>query len=78
MKVEAENPLFTLRQVAKILNEDVETLFELACDMGPKEGCVTVHDEAFSLDDRQFIGTAFTNAGIEYLVARLAEHAALY
>lgn len=37
-----ESPLFTLRQVAKILGEDEKTIFELACEMGPQEGCVTV------------------------------------
>jgi hypothetical protein len=74
----AESPLFTLRQVAKMLDADVEAVFELACDMGPREGCVSVHDEAFSHDDAALLGTAFTNAGIEFLQARLAERANLH
>ena len=67
------SPLFTLRQVAKMLGEEEETLFELACDMSPKEGCVTIHDEAYSLDDMATIGTAFTHEGIEHLAAQLSK-----
>ena len=69
----AQSPLFTLRQVARMLGEDVNTLFELACDMSPKEGCVTIHDEAYSLDDMCIIGTAFTHEGIEHLAAQLSK-----
>jgi hypothetical protein len=70
--VTAESPLFTLRQVAKLLDVDAEAVFQLACDMGPREGCVTIHDEAFSHDDAALLGTTFTNAGIEYLQAHFA------
>ena len=73
MRMTAESPIFTLRQVAKLLGEDQETLFEIACDMTPREGCVTVHDEAYTLDEMRFIGTAFTHLGIEHLATQLAK-----
>jgi hypothetical protein len=72
---DANNPSLTLRKVASLLNEDVDTIFEIACDMTPADGCFTVLDDAFSLDDQMFIGTAFTEAGIDFIVARLATRA---
>ena len=73
LKVTAESPLFTLRHVANMLGVDAEAVFQLACDMGPREGCVTVHDDAFSHDEAAMLGTAFTTAGIEFLKSRLAK-----
>ncbi len=72
---DADSPILTLRNVASLLSEDVDTIFEIACDMTPADGCVTVLDDAFSLDDQMFIGTAFTEAGIDFIVARLATRA---
>jgi hypothetical protein len=40
---------------------------------GPREGCITVHDDAFSHDEAAMLGTAFTTAGIEFLQSRLAK-----
>lgn len=51
----------------------VETVFELTYKMNPREGSVTVHDEAFSRDDAALLGTAFTNTGVECLQASLDE-----
>jgi hypothetical protein len=73
--VDADSPMLTLRKVAALLDEDVETIFEIACDMSPADGCVTVLDDAFSLDEKMFIGTAFTNDGIDFIIARLAANA---
>ena len=72
---DADGPMLTLRQVAALLKEDAETIYEIACDMRTVDGCASILDDAFSVDEAIFIGTAFTNAGVDFIVARLATRA---
>jgi hypothetical protein len=60
--------VFTLRRVAIMLDEDEDTLHEVATDMGPEDGRIYVVD----LDDEVSI-VAFTEFGIENLKESLAE-----
>jgi hypothetical protein len=53
--------VFTISRVAELLSEDEELLAELAMEMDPQDGLITV----IGTDDLSMI--AFTNAGIEYL-----------
>jgi len=54
--------LFTLRRVARLLNEDEDKLDEIAMSMDPEEGCQRVLD----LED-DVSTVVFTARGIEYL-----------
>lgn len=53
--------VFTISRVAELLGEDDELLSELAMEMGPEDGLITV----IGIGDLSTI--AFTNPGIEYL-----------
>ncbi len=64
----APSYLFTIRRVARMLNEDEERLHEIAMDMEPEDGCLRVLD----LDDDVSI-VAFTAQGIENLRELLAD-----
>jgi len=54
--------LFTLRRVARMLNEDEDKLDEIAMSIEPEEGCQRVLD----LED-DVSTVVFTARGIEYL-----------
>lgn len=65
----APSYVFTIRRVARMLNEDVDRLAEIALNsMDPEDGCLNVLD----LDDDAST-TAFTADGIENLKALLAD-----
>jgi hypothetical protein len=64
----APSCLFTIRRVARILNEDEQRPHEIAMDMEPEDGCLRVLD----LDDDVSI-VAFTAQGIESLRELLAD-----
>jgi len=61
MKVAAPSYVFTISRVAELLGEDEDWLREIAMDMEPEDGCLTV----YGLDDMSTI--AFTRFGIECL-----------
>jgi len=58
----APSHVFTIRRVARMLNEDEDKLDEIAMGMEPEDGCLRVLD----LDDDVAI-VAFTARGIENL-----------
>ena len=58
--------VYTLRQAAQILDETEDMLWEASIGMFPEDGCLTIHDEAFS-DEDWAITTAFTDEGVETL-----------
>jgi len=58
----APSYVFTIRRVARMLNEDEDKLDEIAMGMEPEDGCLRVLD----LDDGVSI-VAFTAQGIENL-----------
>jgi hypothetical protein len=60
--------VFTLRRVAKMLDEDEDILHEIAMDMEPEDGRIYVMD----IDDDESI-VAFTEFGIENLKETLAD-----
>jgi hypothetical protein len=62
--------VFTLSRVAEMLREDEELLRELAMDMEPEDGCLTV----MGTDDLSTI--AFTPDGVEYLKQLLEDYKA--
>jgi len=64
----APSYVFTIRRVAKMLNEDEDRLYEIALDMEPEDGCLTILD----VDDHHAV-MAFTAAGIENLKELLAD-----
>ena len=64
----APSCVFTIRRVARMLNQDEERLHEIAMDMEPEDGCLRVLD----LDDDVSI-VAFTAQGIENLGELLAD-----
>ena len=64
----APSYVFTIRRVARMLNQDEERLHEIAMDMEPEDGCLRVLD----LDDDVSI-VAFTVQGIENLGELLAD-----
>ena len=53
--------VFTLDRVSKVLGEDEDLLYAIACDMTPEEGCINVNGlgNAFTV--------AFTDDGIDRL-----------
>lgn len=59
--VAAPSYVFTIGRVAKMLGEDENTIYEIAMDMEPEDGCLTVLD----IDDVSTI--AFTDRGVENL-----------
>jgi hypothetical protein len=62
--------VLTLSRVAEMLREDEELLRELAMDMEPEDGCLTV----MGTDDLSTI--AFTPDGVEYLKQLLEDYKA--
>jgi hypothetical protein len=64
----APSYLFTIRRVARMLDEDEDRLDEIAMDMEPEDGCLRVLD----LDDDISI-VVFTAQGIENLRELLAD-----
>jgi hypothetical protein len=65
----APSYVFTIRRVARMLNEDVDRLEEIALNnMDPEDGCLSVLD----LDDDAST-TAFTAEGVENLKELLAD-----
>jgi hypothetical protein len=65
--VAAPSYVFTIGHVAEMLGQDQEWLHELAMDMEPEDGCLTILDTG----DRST--TAFTRDGIEYLKQLIAD-----
>ena len=57
----APSSVFTISRAAKILGEDEDWLSDLALEMEPEDGCLTV----YGTDDLST--TAFTLDGLEYL-----------
>jgi hypothetical protein len=66
--VAAPSFVFTLSRVAEMLREDEELLRDLAMEMEPEDGCLTV----LGTDDLSTI--AFTRDGLEYLKQLVVEH----
>jgi len=64
----APSYVFTIRRVARMLNEDEDRLEAIAMSMEPEDGCLRVLD----LDDDDAI-VAFTARGIENLQELLAD-----
>ena len=64
----APSYVFTIRRVARMLNEDEDRLEAIAMSMEPEDGCLRVLD----LDDDVSI-VAFTAQGIENLQELLAD-----
>jgi len=64
----APSYVFTIRRVARMLNEDEDRLEVIAMSMEPEDGCLRVLD----LDDDDAI-VAFTARGIENLQELLAD-----
>jgi hypothetical protein len=66
--VAAPSFVFTLSRVAEMLREDEDLLRDLAMEMEPEDGCLTV----LGTDDLSTI--AFTRDGLEYLKQLVVEH----
>jgi len=66
--VAAPSFVFTLSRVAEMLREDEDLLRDLAIEMEPEDGCLTV----LGTDDLSTI--AFTRDGLEYLKQLVVEH----
>ena len=66
MTMAAPSYVFTIARVAKLLGESEELLQDIAMDMEPEDGCLSVLD----LDDVSTV--AFTPQGIENLKELLA------
>ena len=64
----APSYVFTIARVARMLGEDEALLEDIAADMDPEDGCLSVMD----LDDEVFT-TAFTPFGVENLKELLAD-----
>lgn len=58
----------TIRRAAEILGEDEEILWEMATDMEPEHGRISIYDK----DDQDTV--AFTHTGMEYLREMLPEY----
>jgi hypothetical protein len=56
--------VFTARYAARKLGVDLEVVEELAEQMEPEDGCLSIID---SLDDNADCVTAFTDKGLDYL-----------
>ena len=66
----APSAVFTIARVAEMLGEDVNWLWDVALEMDPEDGCLTVYD----VNDGGT--TAFTNVGIENLKDLIEIHKA--
>ena len=64
----APSRVFTIRRVARMLNENEDRLYEIALGTEPEGGCFTIPDV-----DNDDAVTAFTAAGIENLREPLAD-----
>ena len=64
----AASYVFTIGRAAEILGENEDWLRDLALEMEPEDGCLTV----WGTGDRST--TAFTPNGLEYLKQLAAEH----
>ena len=64
----APSYVFTIARVARMLGEDEALLEDLASDMDPEDGCLSIMD----LDD-EVSTTAFTPFGVENLKELLAD-----
>lgn len=60
----APSMVFTARFAARHFGVDIEVIKELAEEMSPEDGCLSVID---SLDDDAESTTAFTRRGLDYL-----------
>lgn len=60
----APSMVFTAHYAAKHLGVDIDVIEELAEEMAPEDGCLSVID---SLDDDAESTTAFTRRGLDYL-----------
>jgi hypothetical protein len=58
----------TIRRAAEMLGEDEELLWDMATDMEPEHGCLSIYDTG----DQHTV--AFTPAGMDYLREMLPEH----
>ena len=58
----------TIRRAAEMLGEDEDLLWEMANDMEPEHGRISI----FDIDDQDTV--AFTAAGMEYLREMLPEY----
>jgi len=66
--VAAPSYVFTIARVARMLGEDEALLEDIASNMDPEDGCLSVMD----LDD-EVSTTAFTPFGVENLKELLAD-----
>ena len=64
----ASSYVFTIGRVAKMLGEDEALLEEIALNMEPEDGCLSIYD----IDDDIQV-TAFTPFGVECLKELLAD-----
>ena len=64
----APSYVFTIARVARMLGEDEALLEDIASDMDPEDGCLSIMD----LDD-EVSTTAFTPFGVENLKELLAD-----
>ena len=60
----APSMVFTARYAARHFGVDPEVIEELAEEMAPEDGCLSVVD---SLDDNTESTTAFTRRGLDYI-----------
>jgi hypothetical protein len=60
----APSMVFTARFAANHLNVDIEIIEELAEQMTPEDGCLSILD---SLDENAESVTGFTRTGLDYL-----------
>lgn len=66
----AASAVFTIARVADMLGEDANWLLDVALEMTPEDGCLSVYD----VDDEGT--TAFTSFGIENLKELIEIHKA--
>ena len=66
----APRAVFTIAHVAAMLGEDVDWLWDVALEMEPEDGCLTVYD----INDASTTG--FTSFGIENLKEVIKIHKA--
>jgi hypothetical protein len=64
----APSAVFTIARVGKRLDEDMDWLLDVALEMDPEDGCLTV----YGVDDEGT--TAFTTFGIENLKELIEIH----
>ncbi len=64
----APSYVFTIARVARMLGEDEALLEDIASDMDPEDGCLSIMD----LDD-EVSTTAFTPVGVENLKELLVD-----